>query len=93
METAIWKLLSLGPERCNQDEPGVAGSLKFVEHLPDERKRKEGIQVLVVPTVKKGIRGNCFGIPKGGDKVRNPVVETRGEEIDSRVAPNPPQSM
>ncbi|MPC46736.1 hypothetical protein E2C01_040462 [Portunus trituberculatus] len=71
-------------ERRNQDESGVVGSPKFAEHLPDEKKRREGIQVLVVPIVKKG---NCFGILKWRDKVRDPVVETCGEEIDSRVAP------
>ena len=87
----IRKPFSLWPKGSYQDDVRVPSLPKFVEHLPDQREGREGIQLLVVPVVQKGICRNCTGIRKGRDEIWKPEVEPGGKQIYSWRTPQSPE--
>ena len=60
----VWKPFLLWPEMIYQEWHGVSCRLELVEHHPDQREGRKGIQLLVVPVVKDYVRRHSTGIPK-----------------------------
>ena len=63
----IWKPLLLGPIRSYQHQQCPLAGAKFVEDLPDERKRREGIRLKAIPALKECIRPRCHGVIQRGE--------------------------